>query len=363
VTTTIGAANAALAFDRGRLTAARELRALTQAALARDAAVTPAAVSQYENGHARPSPQTLARLAAALAVPVEYLARPPGVPADAPPAYFRSLRKAAPAQRRRAAALASLLHELALALDQHVALPPRDLPPPRSAAGDDDIEQAAADARAHFGLDPAAPVPDVVRELERHGAVAARFRLQAEGIDAFSVPYAQRPVVVLGSDKDHRDRSRFDAAHELGHLVLHGPEDAGTKRAEDQAHRFASAFLLPADAVRGDLPVRADWRLLVDLKQHWQVSVAALLRRAKDLGRMSPEAYVQANKTISARGWRVDEPGPLGPPEQPVVIAEALRVAAGLGVSLEDLAASRGLPLHDLRAVLPAVDTRPAVRI
>ena len=69
-------------------------------------------------------------------------------------------------------------------------------------------------------------------------------------MDACLVDHHDRPVVVLGADKGQSDRSPFDAAHELGHLVLHRPEHAGTREVETQAHRFAAAFLMPADAIR-----------------------------------------------------------------------------------------------------------------
>lgn len=359
----VDAASAALTFDRYRLRTARQLRRRSQSELARDANVTAAAVSQYESGHARPSPATLSRLADALSVPPGYLARKPGEPGRPPEPFFRSLRSTSSTDRYRAASLAGLVHELATALDQHVALPEPDLPGPRAVADDDDIEQAAADTRAHFDLPANGPVDNVVRQLERHGVVVARLEVQAAKLDAFSVPYGRRPVVVLGADKNARDRSRFDAAHELGHLVMHETEDEaiGSRVVENEAHRFASAFLMPADDIRPDLPARADWPVLLRLKQEWHVSIAALLRRAKDLGCMNDAAYLQAQKAISARGWRRVEPGALGAPEEPALLKRALEVAAVNGMTLEALAEQHSLPLHDLKQIVKVADSRPQV--
>lgn len=97
--------------------------------------------------------------------------------------------------------------------------------------------------------------------------------------------YPTAPVVVLCSDKDDLARSRFDAAHELGHLVLNGDQGWGMKEVETQAHRFTAAFLMPREDTYSDLPDRADWRTLFALKQEWEVSIVALLRRSRDLGR------------------------------------------------------------------------------
>jgi Zn-dependent peptidase ImmA (M78 family) len=152
--------------------------------------------------------------------------------------------------------------------------------------------------------------------------------LGSPDVDAFSIPFVDHPLVVLGSDKDDRARSRFDAAHELGHLVVHGNEVWGTKEVETQAHRFAAAFLMPRNEIGDELPSRADWQRLFWLKRKWQVSLAALLMRAKTLGRMSDSAYLSAVKETSARGWRRREPIQLGPPEQPQVLARLLALPA-----------------------------------
>jgi len=145
---------------------------------------------------------------------------------------------------------------------------------------------------------------------------------------------------------------------------LHEAADAGQKDAETQAHRFASTFLMPKDSIREHLPSRPDFDRLLELKHEWQVSMAALLRRASDLDVMSPAAYTQANKIISIRKWRVNEPGNLGPPEQPALLSCAVQVAEENGITLQDLADRHGLPLVDLRAILrPSMNLRPAVRL
>lgn len=353
-----------IALDRARLQTGRDLRGLSQTALARDAGITAAAVSQFENGHARPTPGTLLKVSRALDLPLAYFVRRPGAPgAPEPTAFFRSLRSTSAGERRRATALVGLVHELVQAVEQHVALPPADAPERRT-TDDAGIERAAAEAREHLGLDRHAPVPNVVLALERHGIVTARFHVDGRHMDAFSIDYPDRPVVVLGADKGQRDRSRFDAAHELGHLVLHGPEHAGTKAAESQAHRFAAAFLMPASGIRDELPSRADWERLGQLKRTWEVSIAALLKRAQTLNRMTDTAYTQAMKTMSARGWRKREPVDLGPAERPVLLPKALEVAAAHGVTLEALAAENGLPLRDVHRLLQySVDPRPRVEL
>lgn len=333
-------------FAGDQLRVARDLQRLTQAELARSAGeagrtkLTSAAISQFELGLAVPTATTLAALSAALEVDAEFLTTA-AVDAEADlPAFFRSLRAAPSQERKRARNQVQLVHRLAQVLDDIVGLPARSLPsiPSDPYAEPRDRAAAAADAaatvRKMLKLERG-PVPDVVDCLEAHGVVCARLKFQEARIDAFSVNFSDHPVAVLATDKDKWDRSRFDAAHELGHLVMH-EEAAGVAEAEKQAHEFAAAFLMPARDIRSELPATADWRRLKELKAEWGVSIAALLRRAKTLEVMSEGVYVSATKVMSARGWRRHEPVNRDP-EVPALLRTAIRKARRGGITAEDL--------------------------
>lgn len=354
-------------FDRGRLRMARELRGLTQVQLAREAgAVTSASVSQFENGHTRPAVATLRRLAVALRVPLPFFAVPARPPAqEEVNGFFRSLRSTSPRDRQQALAYVQLARELALELEKFVALP--DLTLPRSPVDERqqfrsaEIEEIAAHVRADWKV-PSGPIGNIVRLLERNGIVVVRFRVSIEKVDAFCVVFPDRPVVALGADKGLRDRSRFDAAHELGHLVMHGVGQVGDKCVESQANEFAAAFLMPADDIRSELPSRLDWPTLLRLKAKWHVSIAALLVRSKTLGIMDDNTYAQAWKALSVRGWRKREPGDLGDPEVPVLLRRALALTERSGVSFDEFINRSGLPEADIRTLLNQdIDERPRV--
>lgn len=313
-------------FQPGRLRLARELEDLSQVDVALRASLTPAAISQFESGDSKPSEATLKLMSAVLGVPEDFLLMPL---VDTHEGFFRSLRKSSVAQRRRARALAHLVHDLAMdpASESMLAKPavPR-FPVETLDARAPEVVEAARETRSVWRVPPG-PVENVVRLLENHGVLVLRLPLDSADVDAFSLPFSDRPVVVLGADKNDRARSRFDAAHELGHLVVHGESVWGIKEVETQAHRFAAEFLMPAADIRAELPARADWAALFALKQRWHVSIAALLMRAKDLEVMSPGAYTTAMKGLSARGWRRTEPIPLGSPEFPEITARLLHVA------------------------------------
>jgi Zn-dependent peptidase ImmA (M78 family) len=279
-------------------------------------------VSQFEAGVTSPSPSTVVKMAKALGVPAPFLELPIEATTEG---FFRSLRRTSIGHRRQARALAYLAHDVATAAPTK-ALPPTavpsvpvvDLDAPRS-----ELERAAGRVRTKLGL-PRGPIENMVELLEGMGVVVVRLPMDTSDVDAFSLPFHDRPVVMLVADKKDRARSRFDAAHELGHLVVHGDQVWGLKEVEDQAHRFAAAFLMPERDIIDELPTRADWPVLFDLKRKWQVSLAALLMRARTLGKMSEGQYVAAVKAASARGWRRAEPVPLGEPERPKRFAALL---------------------------------------
>lgn len=360
-----------LIFEPHRLRVARQLRKLSRTALADQLDVTAAAVSQWEAGDTRPKPHTLLEVSRVLAFPVRFFGGQ-GSPLPSPDpnsAFFRSLRKSRQVDREAAMAHASLIAELVRVIERHAELPSVDIPehPIDLDAPSDEVEAVAQAVRRHWGLDDE-PIENMVRELERHAAVAVRLRL-ADEVDAFSWPQDDRlrPIVILAADKEKKDRSRFDAAHELGHLVMHAYQpEPGNKELEKQAHRFAGAFLLPAEQLMEEWPRgRLSWNSLLQLKQRWQMSLAALLYRGRDLELLSQTAYESAVKYMARAGWRKTEPGDLGLPERPRLLHSAVVALNNVGITADELAEQANLRLEDLAEYLntPSAPGRVTVEV
>lgn len=352
------AAGVAQDFDGRRLSVARRLRCMARSELARQVGLTPAAVTQYERGYTRPTATVLARLSLVLGMPAEFFSRGLDIPeVAASSAHFRSLR-ATPAKRRDQALA---FGELALAVldivERYVDLPAVNLPSVHLSEepSDDEIGDAARLARHSFNVAPG-PIPNVVRLLEAHGVLV--LRLPATDfdprVDAFSSSdtASGRPIVLMSPLKDDRARSRFDVSHELGHLLMHGGVEPGSKIVEAQAMSFAAEFLMPEAEIRDTLPTRVDWKIFHDLKRHWGVSLRALIFRAHKLGRLSDLSYRRANQQLQV--WANPEPGPLGPPESPTVIGSAVTLLEAHGTRLADLAEAARIPLDYVEQVVAA---------
>lgn len=224
-------AAAGIGFDSARLTQARRLAGLTKRAVADSLGVSPVAVGQWEAGTHFPRPDHIAALADALDVPPAFLAAGrPYARLDSSAAHFRSLRKTPAIQRAKAVAFAEQVWELTYALEKRVQMPPVDLP--GFSAGEihhdampTDPALAAQELRLRWGLGEGR-IPQLVRTMEHRGLIVTLTPFAGEAtatVDAFSTSQPPRPIVVLTPDRaDDPYRHRFTAAHELGHLILHG---------------------------------------------------------------------------------------------------------------------------------------------
>ncbi|HEU5472641.1 MAG TPA: XRE family transcriptional regulator [Actinophytocola sp.] len=359
------AEEAAAAFSGERLRLARFRAGLTVREVADRVEVSHAAISQYEIGRTRPTPAVLARLAIATGVSAGFFAfhRRPISPGGLDGTHFRSLRSTTRQGRASAWAWSEIVLDIAEVLERHVRLPD-PVVPVRSLAPDaarDELACAAAELRAAWSL-PDGPVGHLVRQLEAHGILVARLPVADKGIDAFSHAQGRRPVVVLGTDKADAARSRFDAAHELGHLVCHPDADPGGEQ-EHQAHAFAAELLMPRAHMLRVLPRRFDLGAYARLKQEWGVSIAALLYRARTLEVISESAYRRAVMIMNRTYGRRTEPYPLPTEERPTLLATAAEVAARSGITLAHIAAQSCLPLDDVRTIVGSTDPRPLVHL
>ncbi|GAA4594550.1 XRE family transcriptional regulator [Planotetraspora phitsanulokensis] len=364
------------AFAPSRLTQARHLAGLTKKDLAERIGVTPAAVGQYETGMTRPRPALVPQLADALAVPPAFFltGRPHGK-LDGSMAHFRSLRSTRAHQRAKAVAFVEQVWELAHALEKRVRLPHVDLPGFSGGevhAGVDlprDPAQAARALRRLWGLGTG-PLSHIVRHMEAHGVIVVFPPPDEDSatVDAFSTSQLPRPIVVLTANRfDDIHRYRFTAAHELGHLVLHGDTASGDAQQEREADVFAAEFLTPRDSILPDLPRRLDLRRLGQLRHTWGVSVDSLLYRCREVGLLSDSAASRAYQRL--RELR-DQPGfaaePISgyPGEQPTLLRQAFELAvAETGLTMAQLAGALAWPAGRVRELLGMPDQRPALRI
>ena len=320
-------------FQQDRLSQVLAARRLTQVQLAALVGVSPATVSKWRAGSQAPEREALERLAGVVNVTPEWFTRTPAEKISLP--LFRSNASAHVAARAMLEARLEWAQDVAVALMEFVDypelnLPKRDFIDPEEITAED-IEQAASECRDMWRLGRVA-VQDLALAVEGAGIILVREETgiaQIEGLSAWSEMLG-RPLILLSADKDNGYRSRFDLAHELGHLILHRnilhtKDNDRHKLMEKQAHHFAGSFLLPAESFATDIrmPVTLDDLLL--LKRRWGVSVAAITMRLHALDMIDDEGKLSLFKRRSARWGGKSEPGDGDrKPEQPRLLRRTI---------------------------------------
>lgn len=297
-------------FNPSRLKLARQRLALTLTKLADQSGVSLRSLTNYENGKLAPNEENLLKLATALAVPPKFFDRDTteAIPVEA--ASFRKLSKTTATRRDAVLASATLTVEFFAVIESKFRLPPSDTPsfdklPP---------EEAADLVRHRWNLGDR-PIPNMMHLLESKGIRVAALRHEYVDIDAFCFIRDGSPYVFLNTSRSG-ERQRFDAAHELGHLVLHGEQDmdpSTSKEREAEANRFAATFLMPRTAVLTQSMRNASLQRILVARSFWKVSAMAMTHRLHELHLLSDWQYRSTCMTLSEQGYRSAEPGGMIP--------------------------------------------------
>jgi Zn-dependent peptidase ImmA (M78 family)/DNA-binding XRE family transcriptional regulator len=324
-------------FNATRLVLARQRRGLTMTQLAKVCEVTRRMITGYESGEYVPGPETLARMSETLKFPEAFFLGDDLEQVVEETASFRSMSKMTAGQRNMALGQGALALHFSRWIERRFELPPVSLPDLRH---ERDPEAAAAAVRQHWGLGQQ-PVKNLLHLLESKGVRVFSLSIDAAEVDAFSLWKDSLPFVFLNTRKS-AEHSRFDAAHELGHLLLHRHAAPGGREAEAEADAFASAFLMPRGSVLAHAPRFATLEQLIRLKRIWTVSLSALTYRLHAVGLLSDWHYRGLCIEISQRGFRKSEPEE-APRENSQVLAKVFAALRAEGMTKGDIAAQLGI--------------------
>jgi Zn-dependent peptidase ImmA (M78 family)/DNA-binding XRE family transcriptional regulator len=289
-------------FNKIRLTVARQRASLSKTELARRIGVEPSAITGFESGKYMPSYDSIERIARVTKYPKAFFSSDDDL--EVPQANgvsFRSMTRMTSRQRDAAIAAGAIAYLMSDWIETEFDLPDVDLPD----MNHNTPETAALSLRHYWGLGER-PIKNMLHLLEAKGVRVFSLAENAVEVDAYSVWRGKRPCVFINTGKS-AERRRFDAAHELGHLVLHKQAAPVGIEAEKEANAFASAFLMPAASMKALGRVTTIERLAA-VKQIWIVSVAAMAYRLHELRLMSDWNYHMLCVEISRRQYRKQEP-------------------------------------------------------
>lgn len=357
-------------FSVESLETARERRGLTKKSLAEKVNITPEHLTRIIKGKHKPEDELIDAFAKALNYPKAFILHELPEQISHENVSFRNLSALTAKDRKRAVQAGNIAMSVNRWLTENFKLPEFDLPDNRF----EDPITAADSLRSYWGIGNR-PIPNLMKLLEIKGVRIFSLDEDNAMVDAYSFYSNCQPYIMLNNTKS-AERSRFNLAHELGHLVLHMhsggdgqlSESASEHRQQErEADAFASNLLMPAEDIRDHLPVVKGLDHLIEAKQRWRVSVAALTRKCYDLNIISEWTYRGLCQEISIRGYRKYEPYEIER-ERSSLLEKVIGFLFSQKKSLSFLAQEAMLPVDEIDTIVQGVllkrqaTTRPTNR-
>lgn len=330
-------------FNPARLSIARKRAMLNKKEFSEAIGVTPHAVVRWEKGQAIPTPENITAMSKALGFPEIFFF---GDDLDEPlSASFRSQTNMSAAVRDAALAAGTMGFMISDWVHERFDLPLVDVPDLRHY----EPEEAARALREEWRLGEK-PISNMVHLLESRGARVFSLAENTVKVNAYSLWRAGKPYVFLNTFKS-AESSRFDAAHELGHLVLHQDGGSSGREAEDQANAFAASFLMPNADIKANLAYVNHLGQLITAKKRWKVSVAALNYRLHKLRIISDWKYRDMCIEISSRGYNKKEPESIDR-ETSIVWEKVMRTIWAEKITQKNIAIDLALPDREVNDLI-----------
>jgi Zn-dependent peptidase ImmA (M78 family)/DNA-binding XRE family transcriptional regulator len=344
-------------FNPRRLSLARKRRRLTAKVLAEKAGLAVDTISRLENGSNPPDDTTITKLVQVLNFPKSFFFDQDPHEIDTGAVSFRSFSKMSARERDAAISAGSLGLQLSTWIEDRFSLPAPKL---LDLSYETNPEMAAHSVRQSWSIGER-PIGNMMGLLETKGLRIFSLSENTASVNAFSFWRDNKPFIFLNNFKT-AESSIFDAAHELGHLVMHKHGDPKeTRSAEREANGFASAFLMPAKDVRATISRRITIDTVLHAKKRWRVSAMAMAYRLNSLKLLSDWQYKSICIELGKRGYRAGEPGGIDR-ETSVVWRKVLIQLWSEKTTKNDIADSLHLPLDELEGLiwnLAGLDQRP----
>ena len=351
-----------------RLRDARIIQGLPSKAVAEQSGIAPSQLTRLEHAHyTEVNVDTAERLSQTLSFPLGFLTHEPNAAIKPGSTLFRARRTMTRREEEKLHTWSRLIGQVLMAIADKVEIPRLALPNPQEFH---DAKSAAEVTRRSFGIDAFIAIPHVMRTIERGGVPIANLHFETEIAkhDAFSCWVSsaggffchELPTLVVRV-LDSWEKTRYSAAHELGHLVMHRNGVADEVQAEAEANDFARHFLLPGEILQSLWPEIPTLNNIMHIKVEYGVSLSALVEhawRSKLIDdRKRTSFYKQmSNRRDPASGlrWRDREPGANDREvERPRLLARMVETVFGDGLRLNELSSATGnWPLLHIRRAL-----------
>lgn len=298
-----------MSFNYRQLIFAREYRGLTQSELAKNIeGLSQSNLSKYEKGFGLLSDEMVLKIINFLGFPVSWLEHNiSNLPENA---HYRKRTTITKKVKTEIEYSIRLIGYIVDQMSDSIEWPEFRLVPL-------DIEEGyvpetiARNIRKALKITPNEPIKSIYTLFENFGIIVIEFEI-TEKFDGVSfITDKGNPVIIINKSFSN-DRKRFTLAHELGHLMMHDfpiPNYRNIEKIkENEANRFASEFLMPAEYIKKSL-FNLTLSKLGPLKNYWLTSMSSIIRRAKDLNCINEDKYTYLSIELSRDGKKKNEDG------------------------------------------------------
>jgi Zn-dependent peptidase ImmA (M78 family)/transcriptional regulator with XRE-family HTH domain len=298
-----------MSFNYRQLIFAREYRGLTQSELAKNIeGLSQSNLSKYEKGFGLLSDEMVLKIINFLGFPVSWLEHNiSNLPENA---HYRKRTTITKKVKTEIEYSIRLIGYIVDQMSDSIEWPEFRLVPL-------DIEEGyvpetiARNIRKAMKITPNEPIKSIFTLFENFGIIVIEFEI-TEKFDGVSfITDKGNPVIIINKSFSN-DRKRFTLAHELGHLMMHDfpiPNYRNIEKIkENEANRFASEFLMPAEYIKKSL-LNLTLSKLGPLKNYWLTSMSSIIRRAKDLNCINEDKYTYLSIELSRDGKKKNEDG------------------------------------------------------
>jgi Zn-dependent peptidase ImmA (M78 family) len=310
-------------------------------------------IQRFESGEGDLAQGVLDKLCLFSGYPVDFFYK--GSP-ELPPSdgvSFRSQRSLTARPRDAALAAATIAFELDDWVHERFNIPRQSLPQFKDFCP----QEAALALRSRWGMG-VKPIANMINVLESRGVQVFSLSEETRHLDAYSFWRNEKPYVFLNTCKTS-EHSRFDAAHELGHLVLHRHGGPGHRNAEDEANAFASEFLIPSPDLEANVRTVNSIADLIKAKKRWGVSASALNYALNHRSRKIISDWNYRGFCIElSRNGRAIEPDPM-PQETSQVWTKILMSLWREGLSISRIAVELSVPESEISNLLFNISATP----
>lgn len=316
---------------------------MTKVLLGQRAGFSVKTLGDYESGRAVPTEDGIGSLADVLRFPVSFFYRAELEEPTSEAVSFRSLSRMPSSHRDAALAAGALAFELSQWIEKRFQLTAPNVPdlsayPPA---------EAAIVLRNHWRIG-VRPIGNMVHLLESQGVRVFSLAERNRNVDAYSLWFHGAPFVFLNTMKTV-EHGRMDAAHELGHLVLHQHGAVRSRDVEIDAKTFGAAFLMPSESIKSIVPrlTGPSFSNMIQLKKNWGVSVAALAMRLNKMELLPDHSYRGICIELSKYG-RTREPYAMTERETSAVLAKVFGMLKQSATTKMEVAKQLDLYTEDL---------------